>query len=166
MPRSFASRALKSLPVERPHPDLPIGPGLQDLGPWVDEDELERVKYWFLGLSDHLFSPHLALHRALVEAGYTRIRIERLATHPVWEVRANLPLNAPVADRRRLKRHIRALLKAAHLPAARDEIVVMLAGRRLHVSFVQAAGRGVVMSRGVATMVEEEDPETAVEYDE
>lgn len=164
MPRSIAPRN-PSVP-----PMLPVLPGLDGgLGPATDSDfadQLQATKYWLLGLSDHLFSPHLALHHALAEAGFTSIRIERLATHPVWQIRATVPLNAPVSDRRVLKRQIRALLKEARLPVKADEIVVMPAGRRIHVSFVQEAGRGVVMSHGVATMVEEEDPDPAVEYDE
>ncbi|MGE3309162.1 MAG: hypothetical protein AB7O66_04265 [Limisphaerales bacterium] len=124
------------------------------------------MKDWFLGLSDHYFSPHLAIHHAMVGAGYTSISIERLTSHPVWQIRATLPPNAPAGDRRLLKRQFRALLKSAHLPVKSNEIIIMPAGRRLHVSFVQEAGRGVVMSRGVANIVEDNEPEPLVDYDE
>ncbi len=123
------------------------------------DEALYRVKHWFLSLGDHLFSPHLALHHALVSAGFSGIRIERLTTHPVWEVRATLPAGTPFADRRQLKRQIRELLKSACLPTGRDEIVIVPSGRRLHFTFVQEAGRGVVMSHGTATLVEDEEPD-------
>lgn len=121
------------------------------------------TKHWFLDLLDSIPSAHELLYCALNEAGYAAIRIERLATHPVWEIRSTLPPNAPVADRRLLKRQFRALLKAAHLPVARDEIIMLRAGRRLHVSLVQQAGSGVVMSHGVATIVENHDPAPLVD---
>lgn len=87
-----------------------------------------------------------------------------MPSHSVWQILATVPPNAPAADRRLLKRQIRTLLKAAHLPVARDEIM-MPAGRPLHVSFVQAGGRGVVMSRGVATLVENDDTDGTASSD-
>lgn len=133
--------------------------------PATSYQECEYTKYWLFDLLDSVPTPHTRLYTTLLEAGYTRIHIERLPSHPVWQIRATLPLNAPV-DRRVLKRQIRALLKEAHLPVKADGIVVMPAGRRLHISFVQEAGRGVVMHHGVATLVEDNDPDPVVEYDD
>jgi hypothetical protein len=130
------------------------------------DDDLLATKHWFLDLLDSIASAHELLYCALNEAGYAAIRIERLATHPVWEIRATLPPNAPVADRRLLKRQLRVLLKAANLPVKSDDIIVMPAGRRVHVKFVQEAGSGVVMRNGVATIVEDNAPDPILEYDE
>lgn len=125
-----------------------------------------RVKYWLLDACDRFYSPHEGLHRALVDAGFSSILIERLPTHGVWSIRVSLPPGWPSADRRLLTRQIRDLLEAARMAVKRDEIIVMLAGRRLHVSFVQQLGRGVMMRDGVATLIEDNDPDLFLEYDE
>jgi homogentisate 1,2-dioxygenase len=68
-----------------------------------------------------------------------------------------LPGGIPCTDRRLLTRQLRSILAAAHLPVKRNEIVVMPRGYRVHFTFVQKAGRPVVVRNGVATFVERED---------
>ena len=63
---------------------------------WIAAKEL------LLELMPFIQLPHDRLHRTLVAEGYTSIRIQRSATHPVWEIRANMPPNRPSTDRRLL----------------------------------------------------------------
>lgn len=125
-----------------------------------NQDMCDELFYYICECAMH--AAHSRLHDALVAAGYTAIRIEKKATHRVWDIRAALPPDAPAHDHKLLKRQFRKLLKDALLPVKSDEILVMPRGKRVHISFIQIMGHPVVMSHGVAILT---PPELAAEYD-
>src|SRR5262245_47519912 len=85
---------------------------------------------------------HRQLRQRLAEIGFRVITIERMATHPVWQIRlkgnlttqANLLIGQPVSDRfgpqskywmeRQLKRQIQRILYTLGDPVRSNEIVV------------------------------------------
>src|SRR2546425_5739672 len=108
---------------------------------------------------------HRQLGQRLAEIGFRVMTIERLATHPVWQIRlkgnltaqANLLLGQASSDRfdpqsrywmeRQLKRRIQKILNTLGNPIRSDEIVVVRSGAYFQVAFVWPKGTPGVLGR-------------------
>jgi hypothetical protein len=147
-----------------PAPDEPDGP---DVLPGVAN--MMQIKKFLARYGRYRTTADLFYHRQLrqrlAEIGFRVITIERLATHPVWEVRlkgnldvqANLLLGQPLSERfgspsrywleQQLKRRIQGILNTLGDPVRSDEITVARTGTYFQAAFVWPKGTPGVLGR-------------------